>query len=245
MWDAIFDRLPNWVEPVVDYIIHTGLKNTLIISSISVTLSVVIGVLLGTLLTVKFLPLRAAIRLYIEVWRGLPIIVTIFLLYFGLPTLADEAHIPGLNLDPLRASILGLALWGSAQIAEATRGAVQSIPKEQHEASAALGFGWVGRHVNVILPQALRRLIPPLVGLSVGVIQNSTLASIIGVPEVLETAHRSANRLAVPTVDPTTLTIEGGDSHALEIYFFVFALFFVISFPLTRLAAYLERRLVQ
>jgi ABC-type amino acid transport system permease subunit len=76
------------------------------------------------------------------------------------------------------------------------------------------------------------------------VIQNSTLGSIIGVPEVLETAQRSTNRLAVPTVDPATLTIEGGDSHALEIYLFVFAIFFVISFPLTRLAAYLERRLV-
>jgi polar amino acid transport system permease protein len=244
MWDAIFNRLPDWAEPVVDYIIHVGLRNTLIISAVSVVLALVIGVLLGTLLTIKFLPLQAAIRLYIEVWRGLPIIVTIFLLYFALPTVSDEVHIPALNLDPLRATILGLALWGSAQIAEATRGAVQSIPKEQHEASAALGFGWVGRHVNVILPQALRRLIPPLVGLSVGVIQNSTLGSIIGVPEVLETAQRSANRLAVPTVDPTTLSIEGGDSHALEIYLFVFAIFFVISFPLTRLAAYLERRLV-
>jgi polar amino acid transport system permease protein len=244
MWDAIFNRLPDWAEPVADYIIHVGLRNTLIISAVSVVLALVIGVLLGTLLTIKFLPLQAAIRLYIEVWRGLPIIVTIFLLYFALPTFSDEVHIPALNLDPLRATILGLALWGSAQIAEATRGAVQSIPKEQHEASAALGFGWVGRHVNVILPQALRRLIPPLVGLSVGVIQNSTLGSIIGVPEVLETAQRSANRLAVPTVDPATLTIEGGDSHALEIYLFVFAIFFVISFPLTRLAAYLERRLV-
>lgn len=244
MWDAIFNRLPDWAEPVVDYIIHVGLRNTLIISAISVVLALVIGVLLGTLLTIKFLPLQAAIRLYIEIWRGLPIIVTIFLLYFALPTLSDEAGIPALNLDPLRATILGLALWGSAQIAEATRGAVQSIPKEQHEASAALGFGWVGRHVNVILPQALRRLIPPLVGLSVGVIQNSTLGSIIGVPEVLETASRSVNRLAVPTVDPATLTIEGGDPHALEIYLFVFAIFFVISFPLTRLAAYLEKRLI-
>ena len=244
MWDAIFSRLPEWAEPVADYIIHTGLKNTLIISSVSVVLSVVIGVLLGTFLTIKFLPLQAAIRLYIEVWRGLPIIVTIFLLYFALPTVADEVHLQALNLDPMRAAILGLALWGSAQIAEATRGAVQSIPKEQHEASAALGFGWVGRHVNVILPQALRRLIPPLVGLSVGVIQNSTLASILGVPEVLETAQRSTNRLAVPTVDPLTLAIEGGDSHALEIYLAVFVLFFVISFPLTRLAAFLEKRLV-
>jgi polar amino acid transport system permease protein len=245
MWDSLVSRLPDWAEPVVDYIIHTGLKNTLIIAAISVVLSVLVGVVLGTLLTIKFLPLRGLIRLYIEVWRGLPIIVTIFLLYFALPSVADETHLSFIDLDPMRAAILGLALWGSAQIAEATRGAVQSIPREQHEAAEALGFGWVGRHVNVILPQASRRLLPPLVSLSVGVIQNSTLASIIGVPEVLETAQRSANRLAVPTVDPATLAIEGGDSHALEIYLFVFVLFFLISFPLTRLAAYLERRLAQ
>jgi polar amino acid transport system permease protein len=245
MRDAITSRLPEWAQPVVDYILDVGLRNTLIISSTAVVLSVVVGAVLGTLLTVRFLPLRALIRLYVEVWRGLPIIVTIFLLYFALPTVSDELHFSALDLDPMRAAILGLALWGSAQIAEATRGAVQSIPREQHEAASALGFGWVGRHVNVILPQALRRLLPPLVGLCVGVIQNSTLASIIGVPCVLETAQRSANRLAVPTVDPTTLTIEGGDSHALEIYLFVFFLFFAISFPLTRLAAYLERRLAQ
>jgi polar amino acid transport system permease protein len=244
MWDAIFSRLPDWVEPVADYILHTGLKNTLIIGSVSVALSVVVGVVLGTLLTIRFLPLRAAIRLYIEVWRGLPIIVTIFLLFFALPTLADELGIEALRLSEIKAAILGLSLWGSAQVAEATRGAVQSIPREQHEAASALGFGWVGRHTNVILPQALRRLLPPVVSLAVGVLQNSTLAQILGVPEVLETAERSTERLAVPTVDPATLEIEGGDSHALEIYLGVFFLFFVISFPLTRLAAYLEKRLI-
>jgi polar amino acid transport system permease protein len=240
----VYERLPEWAQPVAEYIIETGLKNTLIIASVSVVLAVLIGVVLGTLLTIRFLPLRGAIRLYIEIWRGLPIIVTIFLLFFALPTLADELNLSALNLDTMRAAILGLALWGSAQIAEATRGAVESIPREQHEASAALGFGWVGRHVFVILPQAARRLLPPLVGLCVGVIQNSTLAAIIGVPEVLETAQRSTNRLAVPTVDPATLEIEGGDSHAFEIYLFVFFLFFLISFPLTRLARYLEKRLV-
>jgi His/Glu/Gln/Arg/opine family amino acid ABC transporter permease subunit len=241
----MLDRLPQWAEPVADYILHTGVKNTLIIAGVSVLLSVVAGVLLGTLLTIKFLPIQAAIRSYIEIWRGLPIIVTIFILFFGLPTLADELHVEALRLSAIKAAILGLALWGSAQIAEATRGAVQSIPREQHEASAALGFGWVGQHVYVILPQALRRLLPPLVSLSVNVIQNSTLAQILGVPEILETAERGTERLSVPTVDPVTLEVEGGgDNHAFEIYGAVFVLFFLISFPLTRLAAFLERRLV-
>jgi polar amino acid transport system permease protein len=241
----MLDRLPSWAEPVADYILHTGLKNTLIIAGVSVVLSIIVGVVLGTLLTIRFLPLRAAIRFYIELWRGLPIIVTIFILFFGLPTLADELGIEALRLNEIKAAILGLSLWGSAQIAEATRGAVQSIPREQHEASAALGFGWLGRHVFVILPQALRRLLPPLVSLSVNIIQNSTLAQILGVPEILETAERSTERLSIPTVDPVTLEVEGGgDNHAFEIYGAVFVLFFLISFPLTRLAAYLERRLI-
>jgi polar amino acid transport system permease protein len=240
----MFDRLPTWAEPVADYMLTTGLQNTLKIAAVSVLISVGVGIVLGTLLTIRFLPLVGAIRFYIEIWRGLPIIVTIFLLFFGLPELATKTGIEWLRLDQIQAAILGLGLWGSAQIAEATRGAVQSIPREQHEASAALGFGWVGRHVNVILPQALRRLLPPLVGLVVNIIQNSTLAQILGVPEVLETAERSTERLSFPTVDPTTLAVEGGDPHAIEIYGAVMLLFFVISFPLTRLAAFLERRLV-
>jgi His/Glu/Gln/Arg/opine family amino acid ABC transporter permease subunit len=240
----MINRLPEWAQPVAEYMLHTGLKNTLIIAGASVVLAVVFGVLLGTLLTIRFLPLQATIRLYIEVWRGLPIIVTIFILFSGLPTLADELNIEALRLSEIKAAILGLSLWGSAQIAEATRGAVQSIPREQHEAAAALGFRWIGTHVFVILPQALRRLLPPLVGLSVNVIQNSTLAQILGVPELLETAERSTERLSFPTVDPATLSIEGGDPHALQIYGAVMVIFFLISFPLTRLAAYLERRLV-
>jgi polar amino acid transport system permease protein len=241
----MLDRLPNWAEPVADYMLHTGLKNTLIIAAVAVLLSVVIGVLLGTLQTIDFLPLQAAIRGYIEVWRGLPIIVTIFILFFGMPELADRFGVEWLRLDEINAAILGLSLWGSAQIAEATRGAVQSIPREQHEAASAVGFGWVGAHRYVILPQALRRLLPPLVSLSVNVIQNSTLAQILGVPELLETAERSTERLSFPTVDPETLAVEGGgDNHAFEIYAAVLVFFFVISFPLTRLAAYLERRLV-
>jgi polar amino acid transport system permease protein len=208
--------------------IHTGLKETLRISAFSVAGSAAIGIVLGTLLTIRFLPLRAAIRGYIEVWRGLPIVVTIFLIYFALPAATD------LTLSAVTAGSIGLTLWGSAQVAEATRGAVQSIPREQHEAASALGFGWIGRHRFVVLPQALRRLLPPMVSLLVNVIQNSTILSLIGVAEVLETANRSTERLLFAT----------GDSHSFAVYFGVLLLFFTISFPLTRIAALLERKLI-
>ena len=222
-------NLPDWVQPVAEYVFRTGLVNTLKISAMALVGSTVIGIVLGTLLTIRFLPGQALIRLYIEIWRGLPILVTIFMIFFLLPSLSPQLQID----DPLIAAAVGLTLWGSAQVAEATRGAVASIPREQHEASSALGFGWVGRHTYVILPQALRRLLPPMVGLLVNIIQNTTIAQIIGAPELLESSERQVERL----------TFEGQE-HAVEIYGAVMVIFFVISFPLTRLAAYLERRLI-
>jgi polar amino acid transport system permease protein len=230
--------LPEWVEPVARYMAEVGLKGTLRIAAFAVTGSAVIGVLLGTLLTIRFRPTQALIRLYIEVWRGLPIIVTIFIIFFVVPVFGTQ-----FQFDPFTAAWIGLMLWGSAQVAEATRGAVESIPREQHEAAAALGFGWVGRHAFVILPQAMRRLLPPFVSLLVNIIQNTTLAQVLGAAELLETGERSVERLTAPSVGPNGEFIPG-EVRAFEIYGAVMVVFFVISFPLTRLAAYLERRLV-
>jgi His/Glu/Gln/Arg/opine family amino acid ABC transporter permease subunit len=218
---------PDWVEPVARYMLEVGLRNTLKLSAIALVGSTLIGITLGTLLTIRFLPTRALIRLYIEIWRGLPILVTIFIVYFALPAVS-----PRLRFDAITAGAIALILWGSAQVAETTRGAVQSIPREQHEAASALGFGWVGRHTFVIMPQALRRLLPPLVGLLVNIIQNTTIVQIIGAPELLESAERQVERL----------TFEG-QQHAIQIYGAVMVIFFCLSFPLTRLSAYLEKRL--
>ena len=226
-------ELPDWFEPVAEYILKEGLPGTLKVAAASVVGSTLIGVVFGTLITIRFLPSRALIRGYIEVWRGLPILVTVFMVYFGLPSV-----VPTLEFDPLTATSIALILWGSAQVAEATRGAVQSIPHEQHEAASALGFGWLGRHGFVILPQAFRRLLPPLVGLIVNLVQNSTLAQVIGGLEMLEAAERQNERITA--IPPIGL----GEIHAFGIFGFVMLLFFLISFPLTRLAAYLERRLV-
>ena len=225
--------MPDWVEPVARFILEEGLPGTLYVSAIAVAGSAAIGIALGTLLTIEFMPLKAAIRLYIEVWRGLPILVTVFIVYFGLPSVS-----PSLEFGPLSAAAIALVVWGSAQVAEATRGAVQSIPREQHEAAAALGFGWLGRHRSVILPQALRRLLPPFVGLLVNIIQNSTLASVIGGIELLQAAKSQSERLTF--FPPAGI----GEIHAFEILAGVAVVFFLISFPLTRLAAYLEKRLV-
>ena len=223
--------IPSWVEPVARYMAEDGLELTGKIAAVAVVGSAVVGIVLGTLFTIRFWPLRALIRFYVEIWRGLPIVVTIFIIFFSLPTL-------DIRFSAWMAAAVGLALWGSAQVAEATRGAVQSIPREQHEAASALGFGWVGRHAFVIVPQALRRLLPPLVSLLVNVIQNTTLALFIGVGEVLATGQRETETLQ------SAPPIGVGNAHALAIYGGVAVLFFVVSFPLTRLAAWLEGRLI-
>jgi His/Glu/Gln/Arg/opine family amino acid ABC transporter permease subunit len=225
--------MPDWAGPVAHYILHEGLKGTLHVAAIAVVGSTLIGILLGTLLTIPWRPSRIVIRAYIEVFRGLPILVTVFIVFFGLPEIS-----PALEFGPLNAAAIALTLWGSAQVAEATRGAVQSIPREQHEAAAALGFNWAERHAFVILPQALRRLLPPLVSLDVNIIQNSTLAGVIGGLEILQAGERQSERITA--VPPIGL----GEIHAFEIFAGVAALFFLISFPLTRLAAYLEKRLI-
>src|ERR687895_717807 len=225
--------LPDWVDPVARYVLQEGLPGTLRVSALSVLGATPIGIVLGTLITIRFLPLQALIRLYMEVFRGLPILVTVFIVHFGLPAVEPRLEFPALT-----SATIALILWGSAQVAEATRGAVQSIPREQHEAAAALGFGWTGRHSFVILPQALRRLLPPFVSLLVNIIQNSTLAGVIGGLDILEASKRQNERLsAFPPIGI-------GEIRAAEIFVAIAILFFLISFPLTRLAAYLEKRLV-
>src|SRR6266508_253220 len=85
--------MPDWVEPVARYMLDPGLTGTLKIAAIALVGSTLIGITLGTLLTIRFLPTRALIRLYIEVWRGLPILVTIFMIFFALPSLVDQLEI--------------------------------------------------------------------------------------------------------------------------------------------------------
>jgi polar amino acid transport system permease protein len=228
--------IPDWFRPIAEYMLREGLPETLRLAVISLVASAVVGILLGTLMTIRVKPLQWLIRLYVEVWRGLPILVTILFIYWLPGYDVGPWHI---QLNAYMSAALALSLWGSAQVAEATRGAVQSIPKEQHEAAAALGFGLVGRLTYVILPQALRRLLPPMVGLLVNIIQNTTIAYAIGVNEVLQAGTRQFENVT------SGLTGQTAPSYAPFVIFgFVMLVFFVISFPLTRLSAYLEKRLV-
>ncbi len=215
--------MPRWVEPVVSYVAQ-GLWTTLLLALVSIVASVILGTALGALMTLPSVVVRGAIRVYVEIWRGLPIIITLFFIFFVLPIL-------GLDVNTFVAAATGLTLWGSANVAEVVRGAVQSVPHGQSEAAAALGFPWQRRMRHVILPQAARRALPPLVGLVVNLTQQTSLAAVIGLLDVLEASQRSIERL----------TLAGGETHAVPILGAVLIVFFVLCLPLTMLSRRLER----
>lgn len=218
--------MSGWAGPVAHYM-GVGLVTTVELCAITVVASVAIGILFGTLSTIRFVPLQAAIRAYVELWRGLPTIVSLFFIFFALPTL----H---LYLSAFAAAAIGLTLWASANVAEIVRGAIASIPRDQFIAGAALGLGWPKVMTLIVLPQAFRRMLPPLVGMVVNLIQTTTLAAVIGVLDVLEAGKRSVERL----------TLQTGNPHSPEIYAAVLIVFFLLCFPLSQYAAALEKRLV-
>ncbi|MET8406397.1 amino acid ABC transporter permease [Streptomyces sp900116325] len=217
--------MPPWVGPVASYLAG-GLRETALLALVSIAASLLGGILLGAVLTLPNRPVRAVVRTYVEIWRGLPIIVILFFIFFVLPII-------GLRVNTFAAAAIGLSLWGSANVAEVVRGAVQSVPRGQAQAAAALGFSWTGRMRHVLLPQAARRAFPPLIGLVVNLIQQTSLAAVIGLLDILEASQRSIERL----------TLSGGSSHAVPILGAVLAVFFIICLPLTMLSRWYERRL--
>lgn len=216
--------MPNWVAPVASYM-ASGFVITIELVVIAIIGSTIIGVIMGALYTLPVKSLRVLLRIYIEFWRALPLIVSLFFIFFALPVV-------GVEINPFTSAAIGFLLWGSAQVAEVTRGAMQSISDGQREASAALGLNWVNTQIYVIFPQAFRRLLPPLVSLLVNIAQNTTLASVLGVIGLLEAGNQSIARL----------TLLQGTSHAPEILGAVLVVFFVVCFPLSRLATWLEKR---
>lgn len=124
--------MPARAPWVAAYMAH-GLAVTAVLSAVAVAGSVVLGTVLGILQTTRVALVRAFVRLYVELWRGLPIVITLFSIFFALPAVR-------INVSALTSTAVGLALWGSAHAAEIVRGAILSIPRTQLDAAYALGL---------------------------------------------------------------------------------------------------------
>lgn len=214
-----------WIGPVFLHMLG-GLGVTLWVSLLTMFVATFIGVLVGALSASTRPWVKCVVRVYIDVFRGIPSLITLLFVFFALPQL-------GISTGPITASVLGLALWGAANIAETARGALKSIDAHQTEAARALGMSKVDTLVFGIMPQALRRFLPPYIGQITVLIQASALTSVVGVTDLLGSARQMIERLAYVS----------GNSHAPEIYCVVLLVFFAICYPLTLLADYVERRL--
>ncbi|WP_455533958.1 amino acid ABC transporter permease [Roseburia inulinivorans] len=202
-----------------------GLWVALRISLIAVVISIPLGLLFGVLMTRKNVVLKAIFRVYLEFIRIMPQLVLLFLFYFSM------TRTFGWNLSGETASIIVFVLWGTAEMSDLVRGALISIPKHQYESSAALGLTKMQTYLYVIIPQAVRRLIPLSINLITRMIKTTSLILMIGVVEVLKVAQQiiEANRMSSPNA-------------AFGIYLTVFLLYFIACWPISMLAKYLERK---
>ena len=202
-----------------------GLGIALRISVISMLISVVLGTVLGVLRQRENLILKAFMRLYLEVIRIMPQLVLLFLVYFG------TTRSFGWDLSGETASVIVFSLWGTAEMSDLVRGALSSIPGHQYESAAALGLQKTQVYLYVVLPQAVRRLIPLSINLITRMIKTTSLVLMIGVVEILKVAQQiiEANRMNSPNA-------------AFGVYLTVFVLYFLVCWPISVLAGRLEKR---
>lgn len=205
-----------------------GLQATLQLALVTLLASVLIGSVLGTLATVKSRLTRRLVALYVEVFRDIPLIVTVFAIFFGAPAF-------GLALQPFPAVALGLSLWGGANAAEIVRGGLQAIPSGQAEAAAALDLRPWQTYALILWPQALRGVLPAMTGLLALLIQSTSLGALVGVTEFLK-----ASGLVIENS-----TVMRGVNPSFGVYAFVLLVYFAVCSVLTALSRALERRLAR
>jgi polar amino acid transport system permease protein len=209
-----------------DFSFWVILSNLLLAARWTVALSLIafvgggiVGLLLLFLRVSKSWPLEFATKCYIEFFQGTPLLMQLFLFFFGIALF-------GVEVSPWMAASLALTLWTSAFLTEIWRGCVEALPRGQWEASSSLALSYIEQMRYVILPQAFRIAIPPTVGFSVQVIKGTALASIIGFVEVTKAGTMLNNATFRPFL----------------VYSLVALIYFALCFPLSWFARRLERR---
>jgi polar amino acid transport system permease protein len=202
-------------------ILTKGLVITVYISLIGMLISIVGGFVLGVIRALRNPLIDGVVIAYVEILRGIPLLVLMYFAFFGLPQL-------GIRLTENIAAIVALGLWGAANGAEIVRGAIFSIERGQTEAGTALGLSWLGVMSNVILPQALRRMIPPFVSLFTSLVLSSSLAALIGVRDLLETVRT---------------TVETDSNLWFPLLLTLLLIYFFINYPISLASQWLEKRL--
>ena len=195
------------------------------ISLLSILISIPLGLLFGVLMTSKNVVIRALCRFYLEVVRIMPQLVLLFIVFFG----ASRAM--GLNISAELSSIIVFVFWGTGELGDLVRGALTSIPKHQYESAEALGMSKAQVYYHIVIPQAVRRLIPMSINLVTRMIKTTSLVLMIGVVEMMKVGQQiiEATRMTSPNA-------------VFGVYGTILLLYFIICWPISMLARRLEKK---
>ena len=193
-WSRFLDTFFNW-EVIERYFpaIMKGVVVTIEIAAAVVVTGTLLGLALAIMRTFRLLPVNALIVVFVDIFRALPPLVLVLLVYFGLPNI-------GINLPSFAVLWLVLALVLAAFAEEIFWAGILSIPKGQWEAARSTGLGFLATLVHVVLPQAVRLAVPPLTNRTIAITKNTALGTVIGVSEILNqaTAAQSFSGNATP-----------------------------------------------
>lgn len=212
-WLAIWQGLPYLLQ---------GAGLTIVISATAMVLALVLGMAVALVSQIPGRIARGLVRAYVEVFRNTPLLIQIFIVYFGLPQL-------GLKLSPFLSGLSALTLYTAAYNTEIFRAGLEAVPKGQHEAARSTGLSPFQEAIHVIIPQALRISFPALGNNLVSLVKNSSLVSIIGMVELMFVAN----------------DISFNNFRSFEIYGAAAVLYVILVLSLTRILTLTEDRLLR
>ncbi len=196
-----------------------GLWVTLRIALFSIIFSVIFGIILGIIMNSRNIIVLAITRIYLEIFRIIPVIVWLFIVFFWIPMGT------GLNITGEGAAVLVFSMWGSAEMGDLVRGAIESLPKIQSESAKSIGLNKIQIYYYVLIPQALKRVIPSAINLSTRVIKTTSLVVLIGVVDVVKKGQQIIERT----------------KSSFLIYALLFFIYFIICYPLSYYSRKLEK----
>jgi polar amino acid transport system permease protein len=218
--NELFENFANLESLRLIYpLLLQGIKLSVMLAAVALPLAILAGLLIAVLYSFENKWLRAALLVWIDLFRSFPVVVLLVLIYFGLPFF-------GLKLSGFTAVVLALVLNNSGYFGEIFRAGINSVPLGQREAARALGFKPVRLILVIVLPQAIRNVMAPLASNSLELIKTTSIGSMVAIPELL----RSARVAQEQTYNPTPLMAAA-------------VIFFVLLWPMARWVARLERQM--
>ncbi|MEJ4045369.1 amino acid ABC transporter permease [Erwinia sp. SLM-02] len=215
--------MPAWLNLAIDSfwpMLYAGLTFTIPLTLISFILGLSLGFIVALVRLYGPEPLKKVVRFYVWLIRGTPLLVQLFLIFYALPS-------AGITLDAFPAAIIGFTLNIGAYTSEVIRATLLSVPKGQWEAAHSIGMSWAQALRRVIIPQAARIAVPPLSNTFISLVKDTSLASVITVPELF----LAAQRIAAVTYQPLILYTEAA------------IVYLIISSVLSSLQTRLEKKL--